>query len=105
MNQWIVKYHKLALKDMMKLDNSQRKLVLKAIKKVSTNSLPGYRGGYGKPLKNHKESKLAGYLKITVKNEGLRVIYKLVQKDQNMCILVIGCRSNSEVYKIAQKRK
>lgn len=43
----------------VELDNSQRLLVLKAVQKVQINPLPDYEGGYGKPLGNHLQSKLA----------------------------------------------
>ena len=42
---WSVKYHKEAIKDLKKLDNSQQKKVLKAIEKVAVNPLPQNEGG------------------------------------------------------------
>ncbi|MER0285380.1 hypothetical protein ABRY17_15855 [Clostridioides difficile] len=47
--KWNIFYTKDSHKDLKKLDNSQRKQVLKAIEKVSYNPLPS-PDGYGKPL-------------------------------------------------------
>ena len=49
-------------------------------------------------------SKLAGCLKIKLKAAGIRVVYKLVEIDGVMVIIVIGARADNEVYDIAQKR-
>lgn len=46
---WAIEYHELAKEDLLKLDKTHR-MVLKAIEKVSQNSLPNYEGGYGKPI-------------------------------------------------------
>ncbi|WP_449241426.1 type II toxin-antitoxin system RelE family toxin [Desulfoscipio gibsoniae] len=74
---WQVEYIKEAVEDLKRLDYSQRLLVLKAIDKVSNNPLPQTEGGYGKPLGNRNNTRLAGYLKIKLKKPGLRVVYKL----------------------------
>ena len=49
---WKIKYHPDAEKDLKKLDDSVKKIVLKGIIKVSENPLPKNEGGYGKPLGN-----------------------------------------------------
>lgn len=98
---WQIRFTQAAEKDLLQLDGSQRVLVQKAIRKVSQNPLPDYQGGYGKPLAN---SKLAGCLKIKLKAAGIRVVYKLVEIDGVMVIIVIGARADNEVYDIAQKR-
>ncbi len=101
---WDVKYLEEAYKDLLKLDGSQRKLVLKAIKKVQQNPLPMSENGYGKPLGNHNNTKLAGLLKIKLRNAGLRIVYKLERVDSYMLIIVIGIREDEEVYEIASNR-
>lgn len=101
---WKVRYTQEAEKDLLHLDGSQRILVQKAIRKVSQNPLPDYQGGYGKPLANKTNSKLAGCLKIKLKAAGIRIVYKLVEIDGVMVIVVIGARADNEVYDIAQKR-
>ncbi len=101
---WNIEYRPEALDDLRKLDGSQRAPVLKAIKKVSTNPLPDYEGGYGKPLGNRNGNNLTGFLKIKLKKYGIRVVYDLVREDQNMRIIIIGIRSDNEVYDLAEKR-
>lgn len=102
--KYVVKYSPLALKDLYKLDNSCRQLVLKAIKKVSQNPLPDYEGGYGKPLGRKGNTDLTGYLKIKLRNKGIRVVYKLIRVDSIMYIIVIGARQDDEEYEIAARR-
>lgn len=101
---WKVLYLPEAEKDLKDLDGSQRLLVLKAIKKVSTNPLPMDEGGYGKPLGNHVNTKLAGLLKVKLKAAGIRVVYKLIRTETEMLVVVIGARADDEVYETAQKR-
>lgn len=100
-----VQYLPQALKDLYKLDRSQQERVIKAIKKVSMNPLPNYEGGLGKPLGVRGNSKLTGFLKIKLKKDGIRIIYKLIKINSVMYIVVIGARSNDQVYKEANKRK
>lgn len=99
-----IKYHHEAVKDLQKLDGSQRKLVLKAILKVATNPYPKNEGGFGKPLGNKSSNNLKNYLEIKLRKEGIRVIYSIVREKNNMYIIVIGARSDDEVYNIASKR-
>ena len=101
---WKLKYLPEAEKDLASLDNNQRIMVLKAIKKVKTNPLPQKEGGYGKPLGHKQGRNLTNYLKIKLRKEGIRVVYKLVRSESNMLIVVIGIREDDEVYEIAQKR-
>ncbi|MDD6081491.1 MAG: type II toxin-antitoxin system RelE/ParE family toxin [Oscillospiraceae bacterium] len=101
---WEVEYLPEANQDLKNLDGSQRQLVLKAIKKVQQNPISIYEGGYGKPLGNKNGSDLSGFLKVKLKNAGLRVVYKVVRQDDKMLIIVIGARADEEVYGIAQKR-
>lgn len=101
---WRVQYHKEAIKDLKKLDNSQQKQVLKAIEKVSDNPLSQYEGGYGKPLSNKSNTKLAGYLKIKLLKLGIRVVYGLVKENETMKIIVISVRSDDLVYRLASNR-
>lgn len=102
---WKVVYLPEARKDLEALDGSQRQLVLKAIKKVSANPLPAEEGGYGKPLGNKRGKNLTGFLKIVLRNAGLRVVYRLVRTEAQMLIVVIGARKDEEVYEIASSRE
>lgn len=100
-----IQYSSYALKDLYKLDNSVQERVIKAIKKVSKNPLPNYEGGYGKPLGKRGDTNLTGFLKIKLKKDGIRIVYKLIKVRTVMYILVIGVRSDDEVYLEANRRK
>lgn len=102
---WTVKYLQEAIKDIERLGQSQRILVDKAIKKVKTNPLPQSEGGYGKPLGSKHSHNLSGFLKIKLLKEGLRIVYKLEKVDSQMLIVVVGVRSDDEVYDLATARK
>ena len=97
---WHVTFRREAEEDLKNLDGSQQKLVLKAIRKVSANPLPITEGGYGKPLHGN----LAGLLKIKLRDAGLRVVYELHRKQDEMQIVVISIRDNDTVYKLANAR-
>lgn len=95
---------KQAAEDYKALDGSQRKVVDKAIKRILINPLPNTEGGYGKPLANQSNSSLAGLMKIKLKSSGLRIVYKLEKREDNVLIIIIGARADSKVYKEAEKR-
>ena len=107
---WEIKYHPEAQKELDKLDGSVRKIVFAGIKKVSSNPVSQYEGGYGKPLGNKAGNDLIGYFKIKYRKIGIRVVYKLIieeKKDgsKEMYILVISARADNEVYNLAGARK
>lgn len=104
MMKWDVLYTQEAFDDLRGLDASQKKQVLKAIDKVSENPLPNNEGGYGKPLGNRLSSKLSGYLKIKLVKLGIRVVYRLERKADQMQVIIISFRDDETVYKMAQKR-
>lgn len=101
---WEIKFLPEAQKDLQKLDGSQRILVVKALAKVSQNPLPDYEGGYGKPLGNKDGNNLAGFLKIKLRNAGLRIVYHLMRTESEMYVVVIGARSDEAVYNAARRR-
>lgn len=101
---WTVAYLPEAEKDFAELDGSQRKLIRKAIAKVSQNPLSDFEGGLGKPLSNKRGIELAGFLKIKLKASGLRIVYKLERRAEEMLIVIIGARADEEVYELSQKR-
>ena len=89
-----------AEKDFAALDNSQRLVVSKAILKVAANPRPRPEG-YGKPLSGN----LTGCCKIKLRDYGIRIIYRLVPPDSdNMDVIIIGMRSDNEVYEMAAER-
>lgn len=101
---WEILYSDEAKKDLSSLDGSQRKIVIKAIRKVSKNPLPANEGGYGKPLGNKHGNDLTGLCKIKLVKEGIRVVYALIRTETAMKIIVIAARSDDEVYEIADQR-
>lgn len=100
---WAVEFLPEAEDDFSRLDGSRQKLIAKAIEKVRKNPLPSTEGDYGKPLGNHSVSALAGLLKIKLKQQGLRIVYRFQHTDTRMLIIVIGVRTDGEVYKEAQR--
>ena len=101
---WEVTYLPEAEKDYRSLAHNQRLLVSKAIKKVKENPLPKEEGGYGKPLGHKHGTNLTGFLKIKLRGEGIRIVYKLIKTETQMLVVIIGMREDEEVYEIAQKR-
>ncbi len=101
---WEILYTDEAYGDLLGLDGSQRRSVLKAIGKVSQNPLPASEGGYGKSLGNKHGVNLTGLCKIKLLREGIRVVYALVRTETTMKIIVIAARADDEVYEIAAQR-
>ena len=101
---WKVSYFDEALEDLKKMDNSQRKQVLKAIDKVKTNPLPQNEGGYGKPLGNKRGNNLTNLYKIKLKKSGIRVVYQIIRVKDTMEIIIVSMREDEKVYEDAQKR-
>lgn len=94
---WEIVFHEEAIEDLKKLDASLRKEVLKGIQKVSQNPLPNTEGGYGKPLRNDSITKLAGCCKIKYRDSGIRVVYKVNNKNDVMFIIIISVRTDNIV--------
>ena len=92
-------------KDIDDLTRSQQILVGKAIKKVKQNPLPQSEGGYGKPLGHRQSTNLTNMLKIKLRGEGIRIVYKLIRTETKMLVVVVGVREDEEVYEIAQRRR
>ena len=102
---WDIKYLPDADKDLDSLSRQQQVLVKKAIKKVQGNPLPQSEGGYGKPLGHKHGLNLTNLLKIKLRGEGIRVVYKLVKTESQMLIIVIAVREDDVVYEIAHTRR
>ena len=102
---WELSFLPEAREDLRALDGSQRIRVVKAIAKVQSNPLPSSEGGYGKPLGNKRLSQLSGLMKVKLKSDCIRIVYKLERIEHAMRIVVIGVRSDDAVYREAQKRR
>lgn len=102
--KWKLVFLPEAIKDIEKLDTSQRYQVIKGINKVIANPLSKADGGYGTPLGNRNGINLSGYYKIKFKKCGLRVIYKIIQSEDEMLVIIVSTREGNNVYKEAAKR-
>ena len=101
---WELVYLPEAEKDYYNLNRRQQIMTDKAIKRVKENPLPYNEGGYGKPLGHKLGRNLTGYLKIKLRDEGIRVVYKLIRTENTMLVVVIGIREDEEVYEMAHRR-
>ena len=101
---WEIIYLPEVEKDYENLNHRQQLIVDKSITKVQENPLPQNEGGYGKPLGHKLGRNLTGYLKIKLRGEGIRIVYKLMKTETKMLVGIIGIREDEEVYEIAQRR-
>ena len=92
-----VKWLPQAVDDLDKLDNSIRKRVFQAVKKLTIDPL-----GYGSPLGHHIGKDLSSLYKIEPA-DGFRIVYA-VFKNQLVIITVVGKRADERVYKTAVER-
>ncbi len=104
MSVWTVTYTPEARSDLLSFDRSQRGQIQKAIDRVRQNPLPVTEGGYGKPLGSRRSGNLTGCLKIKLLRLGIRIVYRLLRTEHGMEIIVIGVRSDDEVYAAAVER-
>ena len=102
---WSLVFLPEALRDIQALSRSRQAMVKKAIKKVQENPLPQNEGGYGKTLGSKRGLNLTGLLNIKLRGEGIRVVYKLEERDSQMLVIVVGVREDEEVYQIAHTRR
>lgn len=83
-------------KDYIRLDNSQKIQIRKSLVKIEN---------YGMQIGQQLSGKLSDCKKIKHKRLGLRIVFKESDLGIEIIeIIVIGKRSDSEVYKIAEKR-
>ena len=102
---WDLDYVPEAKKDIKDLDRTQQIVVTKALKKVKSNPLPQDEGGYGKPLGKKHGRDLTNFLKVKLRGEGIRIVYKLIRTETKMLVVVVGVREDEEVYEIAHRRR
>ncbi|MBO7674214.1 MAG: type II toxin-antitoxin system RelE/ParE family toxin [Atopobiaceae bacterium] len=102
---WSVEFLEEAVNDLGKLDMPVRKRALKAIRKVAQNPLPQSEGGYGKPLGRHAAIDLVGLLKVKLRADGIRIVYRIERVGEEMLVVVVGVRADAEVYREAARRR
>ncbi len=94
-----VEFTKESAKDLRRLDNSQRIQIRKSLVKLETLGMEA-----GQALHGALSGSLSGCRKLKHKRLGLRIVFR--QKASGIEIIeivVVGKRSDNEVYKIAQK--
>lgn len=99
--KFMIEYHPDVKKDIkkLKLSKSQLDKLKVKIEDVSKNPYPKSEGGLGEPLKFD----LKGKLKFRFDND-YRVVYCLIKADGVMKILILGLRTDAEVYQKAKDR-
>lgn len=105
MSDWTQEFLPEALADMKRLDHSTAVRVQKAIDRVAENPLPQSEGGYGKPLGNKQGVDLTGLLKVKLRSDGVRIVYKLERVRGAMKVVIVGVRTDMEVYREALRRR
>ena len=101
---WAISFTKEAEKDIRRLREPAKSHVYAMLRKVAENPLPFTEGGYGKPLGHKRDGNLTGYLKVKLKGDGLRAVYRLERKDETMLVVVVSVRDDNAVYREAVRR-
>ncbi|NEG90018.1 type II toxin-antitoxin system RelE family toxin [Bifidobacterium aerophilum] len=101
---WRIEFTKEAAKDVSRLREPAKSHVYSILKKVAENPLPFTEGGYGKPLGHKRDGNLTGYLKVKLKGDGLRAVYRLERTEHAMIVVVVSIRDDNAVYKEAARR-
>ena len=91
-------FHPDAAREISGLDNRQKILVLKQVKKLSLAP------GTGKELGNKQGLDLSGYRKMYADRKKIRIVYKIFERKILVQIIAIGKRDNMKVYKKAANR-
>ena len=93
-----VLFHPDAAKEVARLDNRVKLLVLKQIKKLSITP------GLGRELGNRHGINLSGFRKLYADKKKIRIVYKVVDEKVLVQIIAIGKREGMEVYQKAATR-
>ncbi len=99
--KYLVLISEEAKKDTQKLkfSNTMKLKFLEKAEQIATNPLDKSQGGYGEALRGN----LKGLYKFRFDRD-YRVVYKIVEENHVMKIVVVGLRKNNTVYEIAAKR-
>ena len=93
-----VLFHPDAAKEVARLDNRVKLLVLKQIKKLTLAP------GLGSELGNRHGINLSGYRKLYAEKKKIRIVYKIVDEKVLIQIVAVGKREGLEVYQKAAAR-
>lgn len=94
-----VKLTSAAKEDVRDLDGSERKLVLKAIKKLEDE--PEKRG---QPLGSRASGDLSTFRKLVVGDRDFRIVYRVEANGDIVVVWVVGRRADQECYDLALSR-
>ncbi len=99
--KWQVHWHHKVKKDIkqLRLNDVQLARLRENIERVTQNPLPKALGGYGEPLAGDPK----GLLKFRF-DDNYRVVYRLIEQEGVMRIMIIGLRKDKIVYKDLIKR-
>jgi mRNA interferase RelE/StbE len=96
--QFEISFHPDAAIEISKIDNRQKFLILKQIKKISKTPYSG------KELGNKNGFDLSGYRKVYADRKKIRIVYKILEEKILIQIIAVGKRDNMKVYKKAANR-
>jgi len=85
-------------KDLPKLSSNQRILVYKQFKKLENSP------ELGKPLGNKSGYNLSGCRKLYVDKKKIRIVYRIIESEIIVEVIIVGKREDMEVYANATKR-
>lgn len=88
-----------AKEDVRDLDGAERKIVLKALKKLEEE--PEKRGA---PLGSRNTGSLTGLRKLVVGDRQYRVVYRVETDGEVVVVWVVGTRTDGECYDMAMAR-
>ena len=91
-------FHPEAAKEISKLDNRVKILVLKQIKKLSISPC------LGNELGSRQGMTLSGYRKLYADKKKIRIVYRIEDERILVKIIAVGMREGLAVYKNAFKR-
>ncbi len=92
------KFYEEAEKDLIKLNNSVKKLFAKKLTQIINNP------EIGKDLDNKNNLILAGLKKVYFDNKRYRIVYEIKDREILIHIIAIGKRDDMKVYKQAHAR-
>lgn len=88
-----------AKEDVRDLDGAERKIVLKALKKLESE--PEKRG---EPLGSRATSNLTGLRKLVVGDKQYRIVYRVEENGDVAVVWVVGSRTDGECYDMTAAR-
>ena len=92
------KFYEEAEKDLLKLNNSVKKLFAKKLSQILKNP------EIGKDLGNKNNLELTGLKKVYFDSKRYRIVYEVKEKEILIHIIAVGKRDNMKVYKQAHAR-